>query len=209
VTENELGKRRTLEAATGLVVSPVLRPFVDRAQKRGDWDEADRLMLRILSYEGEDEACHHLRIRGLIARGRTEDALAEASLVFLLYRRTGRYREALQVTRAMRLIDADSTRPYELEMEFLVEIGWFEQARDVLASLIALHQKDENVPEILASKARFSLLCKRPQTARCSRPPQAWQAPERLPSGNPSNLPATIEPEAPDWLDVWWDQGES
>lgn len=203
--EQDWAKRRAIESATGLVVGPVLRPYIEKAQDHGDWDDADRLMHRILRYEGEDEPCRHLRIRGLIARGKTDDALQEASLVFLLCRRTGRYREALHVARTMRRIDPNSVRPYELEMEFLVEIGWAEQARGALQKIIEIHRRAEDLPEIMAAKARYSLLCKRPQTLLSSRLPRAWQAPEEMPSGNPSNLPAVIEEDAPEWLDVWWD----
>ena len=207
--KHQLEKKMTVEAATGIVVAPVLKPLIEQAQKRGDWDEADRLIRKITDYDGEDEACYHLRIRGLIARNLTDEALEEASLVFLLYRRTGRYREALLAARSMRRISPESARPYELEMEFLVEIGWMEQARDVLSSLIELHRRTDSAVEIVACKSRFALLCKRPQTARNSRLPTAWQAPEALPRSNPSNLPALIEDEQPDWLDVWGDGKES
>ena len=205
----QLEKKITVEAATGIVAAPVLRPLIEEAQRRRDWDEADRLIRKVSDYDGEDEACYHLRIRGLIARGKVDEALEEASLVFLLYRRWGRYREALLVARSMRRIAPYSARPYDLEMEFLVEIGWLDQAKEVLSQQIDLHRSTDNAVEIVACKARFALLCKRPQTARNSRLPKPWQAPEALPRSNPSNLPALIEEVTPDWLDVWWESGES
>ena len=71
----------TVEAATGIVVAPVLKPLIEQAQKRGDWDEADRLIRKITDYDGEDEACYHLRIRGLIARNLTDEALERAAVL--------------------------------------------------------------------------------------------------------------------------------
>ncbi len=186
ILRHELDKARAVDIAESLVVAPVLRPLVEEAQQENDWDEADRLLRRILRQEGEDEACLHLKIRGLLARGRTEQALNEASLVFLRYRNEGRYRQALRLVRCMRLIDAQSARPYELEMEFLVDLGWLEPARECLEGLLALHRRTENVSEMWASKARFALLCRRPSSRRTGRRPQAWQVSHAMPSGHPS-----------------------
>lgn len=201
-----LGRARAVGTAVSLVIAPVLRPLIEQAQKSQDWDEADRLLRRVQRHEGEDERTLHLRIRGLIARDKKEEALAEASLIFLHYRRLGRYREALQITRSMRRIDPTSARPLELEMEFLVDLGWLEQAQATLCALIELHRWREDVHEIVACKARFAVLSSRPRVRRQARPPQAWQVPDALPEGSSSNLPALLdEDESPGWLDVWWD----
>lgn len=201
-----LGRARAVGTALSLVIAPALRPLIEQAQRSEAWDEADRLLRRIQRHEGEDERTLHLRIRGLIARGEQAEALAEASLVFLHYRRQGRYREALQVTRSMRRIDPRSPRPLELEMEFLVDLGWLEQAEATLRALIELHRRREDVAEITACKARFAVLSSRPRVRRLSRPPEAWQVPDALPEGSSSNLPALLdEEEPPEWLEVWWD----
>lgn len=203
---HELDKARAVGLAESLVVAPVLRPLVEAAQKEDQWDEADRLLRRILRQEGEDEACLHLRIRGLLARGYTEQALEEASLIFVKYRNQGQYRKAIHLARCMRLIDASSSRPYELEMEYLVDLGWVEKARECLESLLSLHRRTENVAEISASKARFALLSRRPASRRMARPPQTWQVSEPMSTGNASNLPALLEEDddPPEWLDLWW-----
>lgn len=200
-----LGRARAVGTALSLVIGAALCPLIEQAQKSQKWDEADRLLRHIQRHEGEDERCLHLRIRGLIARGEKEKALQEASLVFLRFRRRGCYREALQVTRSMRRINPTSPRPLELEMEFLVELGWLEQARHILGALIQIHRRNEDLAEITACKARFAVLSSRPLIRRRSRPPEAWQAPEPLSGGSSSNLPALLEEESPEWLNLWWD----
>ncbi|MBI3927104.1 MAG: ankyrin repeat domain-containing protein [Armatimonadetes bacterium] len=201
----ELEKARSVERAESLVVEAVLLPLVEKAQREKDWDEADRLQRVIFRHDGVRTMSRHLRIRGLLARGRTEEALEEASLIFVSYRNRGRYREALQIARCMRRIDPDSARPYELEMEFLVELERVEEAGHCCHQLLEIHRRRDDSRANKACRARFDLLCRRPQVRAISRRPQAWTAPQPNASGNPGNLPALLDEGAEDPRHLWWD----
>lgn len=201
----ELERARSVDAAHSLVAEAVLLPLVEKAQGNGKWDEADRLLAHIMRHEAEGERSLHLRIRGLLARGLTAPALEEASLVFVRYRAAGRVGEALQVARCMRLIDPASSRPYELELEFLTSLGWMTEARSCLEELVDLHRRAGNQAEIRACTARFALLSRRPLHRAASRLPRAWTVPEALPTSNSGNLPAVLEENAPT-PSRWWEK---
>ena len=205
---HELDKARAVGAAESLVVEPILLPLVEKAQQQGHWDEADRLLRSIMAHEGEGELTFHRRIRGLLARGKVDEAMEEASLVFVTYRSRGDYQSALQVLRSMRLIDASAARPYELEIEYLSSLGWMAAAEACQQQLLDLHQRQERPHEVAASRARFEILRRRPENRSLSRPPAAWTAPGPADSGNSSNLPALLEEEPekrPPWWKLWWE----
>ena len=205
---HELAKARCVGSAESLVVEPLFLPQVQRAQHNQDWEEADRLLMRILTHEGEGEQTFHLRIRGLLARRKLKEALDEASLIFLNYRRQGRYLEALRVARGMRLIDPRSCRPYDLEMEFLSELGWLDQAHRCLHQLVELHIRTGRTQDIPACRARFEILRRRPGSRASARHPGAWTVPEALSQGSSANLPALPEEDPPSWWtrlrQLWW-----
>ncbi|MBT9587405.1 ankyrin repeat domain-containing protein [bacterium] len=205
---HELAKARAVAAAEGLVVEPILLPLVETAQQLGDWDEADRLLQSIMAHEGEGERTLHRRIRGLLARGKVDEAMEEASLVFVTYRSQGDYQSALQVLRDMRLIKASSARPYELEIEYLSSLGWMAAAEACQQQLLELHRQQGRRHEVDASRARFEILRRRPENRSLSRPPLAWTAPEPAENGNSGNLPALLEEEPETrqpWWKLWWD----
>jgi hypothetical protein len=204
---HELNKARAVGAAESLVVESIFLPLVEEAQQEGHWDEADRLLQRILAHEGEGERTLHRRIRGLLARGKGDEAMEEASLVFLAHRRQGDYHSALQVLRSMRRIDAGSARPYELEVEFLTGLGWVEAAAICQQQLLDLHRSLGRPREIAASQARYEILRRRPENRQPSRPPRAWTAADAYEPGQ-GNLPALLEDQPenrPPWWKLWWD----
>lgn len=205
----ELAKARAVGAAESLVIEPLFLPLVEKAQQVGDWDEADRLLQCILTHEGEGEASLHRRIRGLLARGKVDEAMEEASLVFVAYRRQGDYLSALQVARSMRQIDPTSGRPYELELEFLCALGWWKEAEKCLGHLQEVHRQHGRGQELLATRARFEILRRRPENRDQSRPPLAWtiRPKDGAPPGNAGNLPALLdeEEERPPWWKLWWE----
>lgn len=204
---HELAKARTVGLAESLVIEPLFLPLVEKAQQAGEWEEADRLLQCILAHEGEGEASLHRRIRGLLARGKVDQAMEEASLVFLTYRREGDYLAALQVARSMRQIDPTSGRPYELELEFLCALGWWQEAESCLACLQDVHLRHGRGQEIPATRARFEILRRRPENRDQSRPPRAWTAAGTAAPGNAGNLPALLdeEEERPPWWKLWWE----
>ena len=204
----ELDQARAVDVAESLVVEPVLLPLAEKAQRAGDWDEADRLFRRIMICEGEGERTRHLRIRGLLVRGKVDEAMEEASLIFVGYRQQGNYSQALQVVRAMRRVDPTSCRPYELEIEYLSSLGFHGEAEACQKQLLQLHLEQGREAEIPASRARFEILRRRPENRGMSRPPTAWMAPGPSAPGLSSNLPALLEEEdpikPPGWK-LWWD----
>jgi len=199
-----LERAHCVQAAEQMVVEPLLLPLVEAAQAGGCWHEADRLLLRIMRHEGESEKSMHRRIRGQLARGLLDEAMEEASLIFLAYRRRGQYRLALQVTKAMRKIDPASARPYELELEYLCALGWPEEARGCLDELVNLHRSQERYQEATAARVRFDILMRRPENRPSARLPQAWTARHSDLPVVPGNLPALVEEDEDHPWNQWW-----
>lgn len=176
--------------AESWVAESHLLPWVEAAQQQGKWSEAERLLHWVLRHTTQDERTYHSRIRGFLAEGLMEQALEEAALAFCFYRERGRFTRALQVARAMRKIAPRSPRPYELEMEYLLELGWQVRARQSFEGLVDILEKPH---EKRAAEIRFELLLKRPQERLPSRFPEAWTAPPALSSGESCNLPALLD----------------
>lgn len=190
--------------AEQMVVEPLLLPRVEEAQAQGRWHEADLLLLRIMRHEGETEKSMHLRIRGQVARGLLDDAMQEASLIFLGYRRRGQYRLALQVARAMRRIDPQASRPYELELEYLCALGLGSEARECLNQLVALYSGQARYQEATEACARFDILMRRPENSLLARLPQPWTAPHSDLPAQSGNLPALVEEDDEQPWNQWF-----
>lgn len=119
-----------------------------------------------------------------------EQALEEAALVFCFYRERGWFTRALQVARAMRKIAPRSPRPYELEIEYLLESGWQARARQSYEALSEILEKPQDKR---AAELRFKLLLNRPHQRLPSRFPEAWIVPPSVGRGESCNLPALLD----------------
>lgn len=181
---------KLVDVAESWVAESHLLPWIEAAQKQGKWSEAERLLHWVLRHTTQDERTYHSRIRGFLAEGLKDQALEEAALVFCFYRERGRFPQALQVARAMRKIVPQSPRPYELEIEYLLELGWQARARQSFEGLVKLCNEPQ---EKKAAEIRFDLLLKRPQQRLPSRFPQAWTLPPAVGLGEGCNLPALLD----------------
>lgn len=193
---------RVVDRAESLVSERHLLPFVEQAQRQSRWDESEQLLFSVLRHSTRLDRTHHARIRLLLSRGLHDSALEEAALVFSLYRRQGLILRALQVCRAMRRIDPRSARPYNLELEYLLDLGCQQQARDCQKQLLSMLEASGQHQEVGSSQARFQLLLRRPLQRRLPRLPQSWEASPPLAEGDHHNLPALRDEENPETL--WW-----
>ena len=197
---------RVVDRAESLVSERHLLPFVEQAQRQNRWDESEQLLFTVLRHTTRIDRTHHARLRLLLARGHTEAALEEAALVFALYREQGRFIQALQVGRAMRRIDPHSARPYNLEMEYLLDMGCQQQAEECQQQLLQMLKTSGQSHEVQSSNVRFQLLLRRPQQRQRPRLPRSWNVSPPLPGGTGSNLPALLDHEMEQ---LWWnDEGD-
>lgn len=200
-----LERAGSVEAAERLVLEAHWLPRAERALLTDDWMECERILREIARRGGEGERARHLRIRCLIQRGLSQEALEEASLIFALYRQQGRSQEALQVCRAMRHIAPLSGRAYELEMEFLLDLGWTGQARRCLEQLTQLYLDQQQPGEAADCRVRFGILLRRPGYRERYEAPRHWvQGRDSGSVAASGNLPALAEEDKENGSSPWW-----